>query len=68
MGIYHLYHIYHRYPSGAVEYLGPEEWSSLEDLLEYSQRADRRPETEQMVGWKHDAVVWYGDIGIGEEN
>jgi len=62
------YCLYHRYPGGTIEYLGPEQWDSLEKLLMYSQVADKEPETEQMAGWKHSTVVWYGDMGIGEEN
>jgi hypothetical protein len=59
--------IYARDEQGLITYLGPSAgWDSLEDLLRYyvPAHADDVGEREELLGWPHDAVIWYGSLGV----
>lgn len=59
--------IYTRDESGLVGFKGTEDWNGVRQALEYYCRDDETPETVKMMGWPHDSVTWYGDLGIGVE-
>ena len=58
---------YTRDESGMISYKGIEDWPgfSLQEVLDHYFRGDETPETEQMMGWPHETVAWYGDLGVG---
>lgn len=60
--------VYTRTESGLIEYRGVYEgFMSLNDLLAEYGRADYAPEVEQLLGWPHPSVTWYGNLGIGAQ-
>lgn len=61
--------IYSRDESGIVSGPSNEDgWESVQQMLAYYFRADEAPEPEDMIGWPHSRVIWYGSIGVAEES
>ena len=58
--------IYTRNESGNVSYIGDEGWESREQVIEHYWLSHNKPEREELLGWPHPAVTWYGDLGFGE--
>ena len=58
--------IYIRNESGIVSYIGAQGWWSREQVIEYYWLSHHKPEREELRGWPHPAVTWYGKLGFGE--
>lgn len=63
--------IYTRDSSGLITYHGPSHgWSSEQDCVAHYGSLDRinpmpAPYTENIMGWAHNKVRWYDDVGVG---
>lgn len=49
-----------------ISFQGVQEWDSVEQMLEYFYRLDDQPEQESLMGWGHNSVTWYGNIGVAQ--
>lgn len=61
--------IYSRDERGIVSGPSSEDgWESVRQMLAHYFHDDETPEVEDMLGWPHSRVVWYGSIGVAEES
>lgn len=65
------FYVYNRDSSGLITYNGPSDgWPSEIDCVAYYGIYDSinpmpEPRIEDMMGWPHSKVRWYGDVGVG---
>lgn len=57
--------IYSRDEQGLITYQGEQAWDSRQQVIEYY-FLDAKGETEQVLGWPHNAITWHGNTGFGE--
>ena len=58
--------IYQKDESGSIKFKGFEDWESEKDYLIHCCRINYTGVVEEMVGWQHSIVTWYGDVGIAK--
>jgi hypothetical protein len=58
--------IYTKAEGGSITFKGVEHWPSAQTMLEDCCRDDYTPETEQMLGWPDEVVIWHSDVGYAE--
>ena len=61
--------VYKKDSGGMIDMIGKSDgWESKKDCAQYyfgDHSALPIPSVVDMVGWPHEKVEWYGDVGIG---
>jgi len=61
-------YVYSRNEQNLITYRGDEGWFSRDQAIDYYCQQGEAPVTERVMGWPHNAITWYGNIGFGEKD
>ena len=62
-------HLYTKNESGIVSYRGAEAWPTANYAIQfYNPCGVPAPVTEALIGWPHESVQWFGNVGLAGQS